>query len=333
MKGRRRDDGCASRRAHPRGPAGPVEAEEVHQPVVEGAVVARALAHGRDHKGVVADRDPERRVGVEGRGHDGAGHHLGAHRVVAAPGGEAAAQVLPQRRVGALAAGGRPGRAHGLRELGVDHPRLDRRDADAEGAALHRQRLGDRGQGVLAGVIHAEQGVCEAGADGRDEDHGAAARGPHPRNDPLDHRRRPEDVRLEHGPHLGEVNLLHRPQDAVGRVAHQAGERAAGVTLGGRHALRHGRRVGDVQAHDEDAGARVRLLGGRDVAHPGDGAPALVPEGLRARPADAAPRAGHERGRFAPRHRANVTRARRGSGRAPGAPGRAVPPGAPGAGA
>ena len=92
--------------------ARPVEAEEVDQPVVEGAVVAAPSRMAREHEGVVADRDPERRVGVEGRGHDGArppprGRVGWSRRQAAKP----RRRSVQQGRVGALAAGGRPGRA------------------------------------------------------------------------------------------------------------------------------------------------------------------------------------------------------------------------------
>ena len=139
---------------------------------------------------------------------------------------EAVAQPGEQRDVRPLAPRRGPGGPRRPREVGVDHARLDHRDADAERPDLDRERLGDRRDARTCW-----RGTCRpAGSTSRAPIDEMTTTEPPPASrmpgqDPLDHGRRAEEVGLEHRANHVEVGVLHGADHRVAGVADQAGER------------------------------------------------------------------------------------------------------------
>ena len=170
LEGRRgdhRDHGCLE----------PVDLEEPQQLVPPHALVGGPLAQGGEQARVVAHRHAE--GAVPGRGRPPRPPRPPPLPVVGwslrqRP--NPARSSAPSGGVGALARG-RPRRSGGW-PSGSRCPPCPARSTTTRmpnGRALHGQRLGQRRQAVLGGVVHAQQRVGDPGADRRHEHHHAAA--------------------------------------------------------------------------------------------------------------------------------------------------------------
>ena len=102
---------------------------------------------------------------------------------------------------------------HELGHLGLDRPRADRVDADADVAELHRELLGQVQQRGLAGAVgHAQRARAQA-RDRRDVDDRAAAGLEHLGHAGLRAQERAVEVGVEHVAELGVAGLHHRLED------------------------------------------------------------------------------------------------------------------------
>ena len=118
-------------------------------------------------------------------------------------------------------------RANGrLPELRPDQARLDDRDADPEALDLEAQRVRDRLDRVLGGVVDPAAGEHEPPAHRADVDDPPVMLAPHPRQHQLAHPDEAEHVRLELAADLLHRDVLDRPGLAVAGVVHERANRA-----------------------------------------------------------------------------------------------------------
>src|SRR3954452_2722474 len=192
----------------------------------------KAVPHAVGHQRALADeqaggrRDAvaDLRRARRDRALDRAGDGLGA----AAEPGERALLVDALRRAGdrrverRVRALDRRARRHGagggVGEAGLDDPRLDDHDVDAEVLDLEAQGVADRLDRVLRRVVEAAAREREVRAHRRDVDDPPVALGAHPGQHELAHPHEPEDVRLELAADLVERDLLVRARLAVAGV-------------------------------------------------------------------------------------------------------------------
>lgn len=158
--------------------------------------------------------------------------------------------------------------------LGADAARLDDDDVDVEGGELHAQRVGERLDGVLRGVVPAAERGGEAPAHGGDVDDGAAAALAHARGDEAGEGGEAEDVDVELAAGLLERHVL---DGAVGAVAGVVDEDvdAAGLGQDRLDGGADGVLIGEVEG---ERAQTVLREGGEAVGAPGgavqDGVPA-----------------------------------------------------------
>ena len=106
-------------------------------------------------------------------------------------------------------------------ERGADDPGLDDHDIDAERRELVAERIGDRLERVLGGVVATEQRQRHTPAHAADVDDPTATALAHLRHDALRERDEPEHVGLELAPEIREIDLGHRREHAHACIVHE----------------------------------------------------------------------------------------------------------------
>src|SRR5829696_2491137 len=120
----------------------------------------------------------------------------------------------------------------GFAELGDDQAGLDHDDVDAEFLDLEAERVRERFNGVLGGVVDPATGEGELAAHRAQVDDLPGAGSSHTREDELAHPHQAEDVRLELPADAVHRDRLNRPALAVAGVVDQGTDGAVLLDLG-----------------------------------------------------------------------------------------------------